>query len=80
MRRAAAAIAEARRSGLASAANAGSATTIRNEFPKPLAQRERQRETGEPAARDHHIGTRNYRPVSHRPHEKWNTRQGSQFM
>ena len=40
---------------------------MRNEIPEPLTQRERKRETGEPAARDHHIGTRNLWPVRHGP-------------
>ena len=40
----------------ASAAKAGSATTTLNDVAKPLAQRERKREAGEPAAGDHHIG------------------------
>ena len=42
--------------------------------PEPLAQREREREPGESAARDHHIGARNCWLVRHRPQRERNRR------
>ena len=67
MRRAAAAIAEARRSGLRARRECRIGHRDAERIAEPLTQREGQRETGEAAARDHHIGTRNLWPVKHGP-------------
>ena len=66
MRRAAAAIAEARRSGLRIGGKCRIGDHDPERRPEPLTQRERKREPGESAARDHHIGARNCWLVRHR--------------
>ena len=67
MRRAAAAIAEARRSRLRIRREGRIGDHDLERVAEPLAQREREREAGESAARDHHIGARNCWLVRHRP-------------
>ena len=78
MRRAAAAIAEARGSGLRIRRKGRIGDHDPERGPEPLAQREREREAGEAAARDHHI--RNHRLVSHRSPVIWNIPSQYQFM
>ena len=47
---------------------------------EPLTQRERKREAGETAARDHHIGSHNLWPVKHGPSTNENARHAQSLM